>query len=178
MPTILTHPAAPIAMAISLGKTRLPLSMLAVGVLCSILPDADGVTFRLGIPYGSIWGHRGFTHSLGFALAIGMIGILLAQRWRVSKTQAFLWLSLCTFSHPLLDAFTNGGEGVPLLWPLLEQRFFSPWRPIEVSPVSLHRFLSGRGLNVLLSELKWVWLPLLSLGVMAGWSRRKLVTTK
>ena len=62
--------------------------------------------------------------------------------------------------HPLLDAMTSGGLGVALLWPWNDQRFFAPWRPILVSPFA-NGFFSARGLSTLLSELCWVWLPLL-----------------
>ncbi len=59
---------------------------------------------------------------------------------------------------------TNGGLGVELFWPFSEQRLFSAWRVIEVSPLSLSRVFSGRGVVVLQSELLWVWLPALATG--------------
>jgi inner membrane protein len=34
-----------------------------------------------------------------------------------------------------------------------------PWRPIEVSPLSVRRFFSQRGVQIMRSELRWVWLP-------------------
>jgi inner membrane protein len=54
---------------------------------------------------------------------------------------------------------TNGGRGVGLFVPFNPTRYFFPWRPIEVSPIGVREFLSARGLTILLSELKWVWLP-------------------
>ena len=27
--------------------------------MCAVLPDADVLAFRFGIPYESVWGHRG-----------------------------------------------------------------------------------------------------------------------
>ena len=33
------------------------------------------------------------------------------------------------------------------------------------------RFFSVRGVEVLLSELRWVWMPTLSLAAMAAWRR-------
>ncbi|MNG33863.1 Inner membrane protein YbcI [compost metagenome] len=50
------------------------------------------------------------------------------------------------------------------LWPWSEQRFFLPWRPIEVSPF-VNGFFSQRGLAVLASEARWVWLPCLALAL-------------
>ena len=37
----------------------------------SFLPDADVIGFGLGVRYEDPWGHRGATHSLMFALALG-----------------------------------------------------------------------------------------------------------
>jgi len=71
----------------------------------------------------------------------------------------FIYLFVSTLSHPLLDMFTNGGLGVALLAPFSGERYFAPWRPIQVSPISVSSFFSSWGLRVLGSELKWVWLP-------------------
>jgi hypothetical protein len=50
-------------------------------------------------------------------------------------------------SHGLLDAMTDGGKGIALLWPFTTQRFFFAWRPIPVAPIGVG-FLSMRGLRV------------------------------
>jgi len=76
-----------------------------------------------------------------------------------STVQAAVFVFICAASHPLLDAMTSGGLGVALAWPWSEQRFFAPWRPIRVSPFA-PQFFSARGIATLLSELRWVWLPL------------------
>ena len=62
-----------------------------------------------------------------------------------------------------------GGLGVALLAPFSNARYFFPWRPIEVSPISVQRFFSRRGVQIMRSELRWVWLPaagVVILGVM------------
>ena len=38
----------------------------------SLLPDADVIGFRFGVRYEDTWGHRGATHSLTFALGVGI----------------------------------------------------------------------------------------------------------
>ena len=83
-----------------------------------------------------------------------------------STVQAAVFVFVCAASHPLLDAMTSGGLGVALAWPWSEQRFFAPWRPIRVSPFA-PQFFSARGLATLLSELRWVWLPLA--GAVVAW---------
>ncbi|WP_433897260.1 metal-dependent hydrolase [Stenotrophomonas geniculata] len=83
-----------------------------------------------------------------------------------STVQAATFVFICAASHPLLDAMTSGGLGVALAWPWSEQRFFAPWRPIRVSPFA-PQFFSARGIATLLSELRWVWLPLA--GAVVAW---------
>lgn len=77
----------------------------------------------------------------------------------VSRARAFWFLFLATASHALLDAMTNGGLGVEVFWPFETQRYFLPFRPLQVSPIGVSAFLSERGLAVLRSELVWLWLP-------------------
>ena len=72
-----------------------------------------------------------------------------------------------------LDAFTNGGSGIQLLWPLTDERYFMPWQPIAVSPIGVRNFISSYGLYVLYSEAKWVWLPALALGGAMYFLRRR-----
>ena len=73
----------------------------------------------------------------------------------------------------VIDALTNGGLGVAWLWPWSEQRFFFPTHPIAVSPF-INGFFSERGLTVLASEARWVWLPCAVLTVL-GIGVRKLI---
>ncbi len=128
----------------------------------SMLPDADVLAFVVGIPYAAPFGHRGASHSLAFALACGLAVGLVGRRARLGALVAAV-----VASHPLLDALTDGGLGVALLWPLSDQRVFAPWRPIPVAPIGAG-FLSVRGLRVALAEL----LPSLPLLVFGLWPSR------
>jgi inner membrane protein len=82
--------------------------------------------------------------------------------------RAWLWLYffLATASHGFLDAVTNGGLGVAFFSPFDNTRYFLPWHPIAVSPISLTRFFSGRGTAVLQSEFIWIWIPVGLLAVL------------
>ncbi|MDH5433988.1 MAG: hypothetical protein OEY19_08580, partial [Gammaproteobacteria bacterium] len=42
------------------------------------------------------------------------------------------------------------------------------FQPIEVSTLSIRRFLDGQGVKVILTELKWIWLPCLFI-LAVGW---------
>ncbi|TYZ11027.1 metal-dependent hydrolase [Hymenobacter lutimineralis] len=175
MPTIFTHAAVAVGLGRSLSSQPRPAGFWWLLALCAILPDFDAVTFKLGIPYASMWGHRGFTHSLAFAALAGIMLALLAParlRGTLSRIELAAWLAAATVSHPLLDMLTSGGLGVALLAPFSGERYFWPWRPVRVSPVGAG-FFSWRGVVTLLSELRWLWLPTLLVLLATRWARRK-----
>jgi len=167
MPSVLTHPAVPLAMAFGLGRGTISRPLLAAGVVASMVPDLDVLAFHFGIPYSDAWSHRGFSHSLAFALALALVGAAFARSLASTSRRTFWFLFVATASHGILDAFTNGGLGIALLWPFSDARFFAPLRPVEVSPLGLSRFLSARGIDVLWSEFLWIWLPCLGATVLA-----------
>jgi inner membrane protein len=175
MPSCLGHAAPVIALASAFWTPAAPKRLWAAGILAGMAPDLDVIAFSLGIPYAHPLGHRGLSHSLPFAAAFAaMLTFALFPRAvpSVSRTRAFAFLFLATASHGVLDSFTNGGLGIALLSPFDGTRYFAPFRPIEVSPLSLTAFLSSRGLAVLESELRWLWLPFLSLAVLLAGIRR------
>lgn len=162
MPTIFSHAVA----AVALGKTctgrKMPARFWVLSIACAVLPDADVISFSFRVQRGSMFGHRGLTHSLFFALLLALVVVWLAFR----KTPAFsknwwtllLYFFAVTASHGLLDALTDGGSGVAFFAPLDATRYFFPWRPIEVSPIGLG-FFSQRGMRVIESEFVWGWIP-------------------
>lgn len=164
MPTIITHEfVGLIGGKIFTEKEKLKFWILSALIL--IIPDFDVIVFRFGIPYESMLGHHGFSHSIIFALIIALLVMFAAFREIKSGTkqwfQYLVFFFLIALSHPILDAFTNGGLGVGLLIPLTNERFFAPFRPIEVSPIGIKRFLDGSAFVVLFSEFLWVWIPFL-----------------
>ncbi|WP_262891175.1 metal-dependent hydrolase [Psychroserpens algicola] len=68
-------------------------------------------------------------------------------------------LFLSTLSHGLLDAITTGGKGVGFFIPFDNSRFFFPLRVIKVSPIGIEKFFSEWGVNVIVSELKYIAVP-------------------
>jgi len=156
------HAFAAFAIGKSYAKNTATRKFFILGVICSILPDADVISFALGIPYESFWGHRGFTHSLVFSLLLGVLVAALFYGTQFATKQGLVYsmfFSLCTASHGLLDALTSGGLGVAFFAPFDNERYFLPWRPIKVSPIGLKNFFSGWGLTVLASELIWIGIP-------------------
>jgi inner membrane protein len=173
MPTVLTHMAIPLAIGAGLGSRTIPRRLLVAGMLGAMLPDLDVVGFPLGIAYASDLGHRGFSHSLLFAAVASLIAAAAWRYFHAGARTVFAFLFLSIASHGILDCLTNGGHGVALLWPFSSTRFFAPFQPIQVSPIGLSRFFSSRGLDVLMSEAMWVWLPCLMLAAgiwIARWA--------
>ena len=166
MPTLLSHPALPLAVGLGLGATAISPRLLFAGVAASLIPDLDVIGFKFGIPYGSAFGHRGFSHSILFAGLLALLAVAGVRWLRTSRWRAFGFVFLSGLSHAVLDALTSGGKGVAFLWPFSEARFFAPVHPIRVSPFGVSQFLSERGLAVLSSELHWIWLPAICLGVL------------
>jgi inner membrane protein len=157
--SVISHPAVPLALAVALGPARVPAALAAAACAASILPDADALGFAAGIPYDHVLGHRGFTHSLLFALLTGLAAGVLAKSLGASMPAAFVIVFVSTASHGVLDAMTTGGLGVAFFSPFSNARYFLPWRVIRVSPIGVGPFFSSWGLQVLKSELLWIWAP-------------------
>ena len=166
MPTVMAHAVAGTGLAYIMNRDRKSWIFFFAAIFCSILPDLDMVAFSFGIPYHHPLGHRGFSHSIALALGVGLV---LALLWRLegpSLKKRFrygLTFFLVTLLHGVLDAMTTGGLGIGFLIPLNEGRYFLPWRVIKVSPFGVKAFLSDRGIAVLKSEFRLVWVPTLVL---------------
>jgi len=144
---------------------------LAALVAVSLAPDLDVVAFRLGIPYGAPFGHRGAAHSIVvgvvLGLAVGLVGWRLGMRLGPAMAAAVV----VSMSHGILDTFTNGGRGIALLWPFSNARLFAPWRPIPVAPIGL-AFFSPRGVAVMLHELL-LFAPLFAIALWPSRHKRR-----
>jgi inner membrane protein len=179
MASLITHPAVPIVAALLVGRGIIPVPLAVLGISFSMLPDLDIIAFRLGVPYGSPFGHRGFSHSIVAALLLSTAVVPLARALKARPFVVFWFLLLSMLSHGVLDAFTrNATNGVALFWPLSAERILFSFRPIEASPISLRRFMSERGLQVLWSEMVWVWIPLLAIGLVGLLIRRQMRASK
>jgi inner membrane protein len=160
MPTVITHAAVGLGFAAVYTARSMPQLYWGLAAGLAMLPDLDVIAFRLGIPYGARFGHRGFSHSLCGAALVGLAAALLTAPsfgepwWR-------LWALFggAMASHGLLDAFTNGGMGIALLAPFDPTRYFFPWRPVQVCLIG-GSLLNPWNLRAFRSELGWIWLPL------------------
>src|SRR5947209_1203777 len=109
MATILSHAIAAAALGTAFAPPKSARFWL-YGIVCSMAPDVDVIGFRFGVRYGDLLGHRGFTHSIAFAIVLSGIataaicGQERSMKWRI----VWLYLFLATISHGILDALTNG----------------------------------------------------------------------
>jgi inner membrane protein len=176
MASIFSHSVAALGIGACFYRPGAQNRVWVAGVACSVIPDLDVIGFRFGIHYGDFWGHRGFTHSLLFAALLASAIVFVGfRRGLLSLGRLPLWIYffLATASHGLLDAMTDGGLGVALLYPFDNHRYFLPWTPIRVSPIGLGRFFTDRGLAVFPSEFLWIWLPAALLAISAWVMRRR-----
>ncbi len=182
MPTVITHAIAAAALGTGLGPRAQPPRFWLLTAACAMLPDADVVTYDLGLEYGHMFGHRGFSHSLVFAVMVGALMAVVLGRgeWRPARGRLLVHFTLATASHGLLDALVDEGLGVAFLAPFSAERYFFPWRPLEVAPIGGHGFFTTapmegglRWLTVIGSEILWVWLPAGTAVVLGRLVRRR-----
>lgn len=171
MASIISHAVVASGFGLIYAQRPMPRRFWVLTAVCAILPDADVAGFALGVPYGSMFGHRGISHSLPAAFVLGCVVARFAfPRW---SWPLALYFFAVTASHGILDALTNGGLGVAFFAPLNDSRYFFPWRPVRVSPIGIRPFLSRRGAAVLRSEVLWLWLPSVLSLLGVAWYRRK-----
>lgn len=91
------------------------------GAVCGTIPDLDVFFTGLFSPIDNLYVHRGFSHSIFFALLLApLLGYLIHKihRKRWPDLTVKNWMKLVfwsTVTHPLLDMLTNWGT--QLFWP-------------------------------------------------------------
>jgi inner membrane protein len=177
MASIFGHTVA----GVTLGKLLLPQQRhwrwWLVAAACAFLPDADVIGFKFHVAYGSLWGHRGLTHSILAAALVasgvtGLAALRIPDNTAAPRGRIWLLLFLATASHGVLDAMTTGGLGVAFFSPFNTERYFLDFRPIAVSPIGVKNFVGEWATRVLRSEVLWVVLPCAALLLLQRMLRR------
>ena len=105
------------------GLYKFPL--LCYGSFVAIAADIDFLPKLIA----GIDMHRGFTHSLAFAIVFSLVvNRCITEKTRFARLKylrAFILTFILYCSHLVLDFFTQGGSGLPLLWPLSTNTFHS-----------------------------------------------------
>jgi inner membrane protein len=123
-------------------QRRYPLALL-VGALFANAADGD---FLLVFAFHNKSWHRGFTHSIAFALISCLLtSLLLGKR----EIRVALVYGLAVVSHGALDFITSRvGGGVALLWPFSTERMKLGWWGLSETPSNLTAFEIIRALGV------------------------------
>jgi membrane-bound metal-dependent hydrolase YbcI (DUF457 family) len=109
--------ASVVAALLPSSRSRIAKPLL-IGALLGISPDFDYALNWLRMSGGG-W-HHGFTHSIPFALVIGMVTIIVLREW---KLRSFIVFSAAYASHTLLDFLITESRGVALWWPFTDHRY-------------------------------------------------------
>ncbi len=106
------------ATAEAVAGRKMGFKAAAWGAAAGTLPDLDVFLRLVSNPIDGALLHRGFSHSLVFALMAGpLLGWLMYRLYR-RKYELSVWIALFFVSivtHPMLDMFTN--YGTQFLWP-------------------------------------------------------------
>jgi inner membrane protein len=149
--------ALPLTGIPSIKKTVRPAGLMFSAGVLAVAPDIDTAFYGI-IPYAHFLGHRGFVHSPLFSFLIALVlSSLLYAVARNLGFRAFIGITaaftLALASHGILDAMTDAGLGVMLLYPFSEERIFLPWRPFYAPPIKLSSISLSKVLMMLKSEL-------------------------
>jgi len=154
MATDYSHAVAGLGLARLYAAEPMPWAYWGLAVVLPIVPDIDVFS---SAAYGTWLGHRGFTHSLIFALLLGIAAAGVTFRYfRVNWWSLAALFFLMIASHGLLDALTRGGEGIPFFWPLGNR--YGNWGLMPMSDIALE-LPDPRYSRAIRGELLWLWLP-------------------
>jgi membrane-bound metal-dependent hydrolase YbcI (DUF457 family) len=109
--------ASVVAALLPSSRSRIAKPLL-IGAFLGISPDFDYALNWLRISGGG-W-HHGFTHSIPFALVVGLVMIIFLRDW---KARSLIVFSAAFASHTLLDYLITESQGVALWWPFTDHRY-------------------------------------------------------
>lgn len=140
--------------------------VIVLAAICGAAPDLDLIGWPLGVSPLTLFGHRGLTHSIPFAVVLGVAAAaLLPALTRRERVAAAVVLVLATATHSLLDALTTYAPSGPAFWaPFSNQRYRFLWTPLTGAGGLRTDF--GR-------EALCVCLPALALILLIEWWRRR-----
>jgi inner membrane protein len=111
----LTHTVLGACLGEVIAGKKLGKQALFWGALANNIPDVDVVTSLWMTQADSLLAHRGFTHSILFALLFTPLLAYALKRWHKNKKMEFSdWVYIIgsgLFVHILIDAFTSYGTG-------------------------------------------------------------------
>lgn len=111
----LTHIALGACVGDAILGQKLGKRAMLIGAIANSIPDIDFIaSFWLPIDE-NLLAHRGFTHSILFAIIVAIFSALLSKRWFRSKNillqKWILFFGIELFLHLFIDAFNTYGVG-------------------------------------------------------------------
>jgi inner membrane protein len=165
--TLYTHAFVGLGLGNVLTRGHVRATFWILAALLPVVPDFDSFSFRR---YGDMLGHRGWTHSLTFALVLAALSAAIVFRYlnmRFWTLTAIFFV--ITASHGVLDALTFGGYGIPFFWPFYNERFGN-WGPVRVPDIGFE-LPDPRRSQSIRGELLWVWVPMLAVVTLVAITR-------
>ena len=177
MPSVVTHSVVGAVVSRMIPARSVPKRFWVLSVLLPSFPDVDVIGLAFGVAGEDLFGHRGITHSLSFAVILGiLVVVLFFRKSNLTRKSAFLltaYFVLLTASHGFLDAFNDSKLGVAFWAPFEDTRYFFPFNPIVPSSVLLFdgapigfTLIIEKIYILIRSEVLWIWIPLFLLFVV------------
>ncbi len=168
------HAASAIGLGKLFSKNSRSLKVFILGVISAIFPDVDVIAYKFGMDGLDLFGHRGFTHSFFFAMlwAFLLLCVFHKKQPKLDKIRLGFFYFIAMSTHGLLDAMTTGGNGIAFFAPFSAERYFFPWRFIQVSPLGIRNFFTEWGIKVIKSEFLYIGIPSLILALIGNWINR------
>lgn len=171
MPSVVTHSVVGAVVSRMIPARSVPKRFWVLSVLLPSLPDIDVIGLAFGVAGEDLFGHRGITHSLSFAVIVGVLVVaLFFRKSKLTGKSAFFltaYFVLLTASHGFLDAFNDSRLGVAFWAPFENTRYFFPFNPIVPSSVLLpdgaplgFTLIIEKIYILMRSEVLWIWVPL------------------
>ncbi len=111
----ITHIVLGACLGEAIAGKKIGKKAMLFGALANNIPDADIISYAWETEVGGLLAHRGFTHSILFAILISLLLAYIFTKWKKYPEVSFArWLALFgigMFTHILIDAFTTYGTG-------------------------------------------------------------------
>jgi inner membrane protein len=146
------------AYSVKTGSRARPTILLFAGL--ALAPDLDLVTGFFGAQHGSPLDHRGFTHSILFAILMAGLAAAILKGTRQRRLLLGLFVLGALGSHGLLDTMSRQGNGPMLFWPFSTGFYEFPFRPIP-GVLNAQSYLTTQAIPTLVVETL-LFLPFLA----------------
>ena len=167
---------AGVAAATTVRLRPTPRRFWILAAFCAALPDIDIIWSPYGISTDDMWGHRGITHSLPVAIALGGLVArwgFAGTCWRGFRLRFWLAFALAGMTHGILDSLTQFAGWVALFAPFTARRYYIPFQVVSWYGPPFRTDSLDALARMGATEVVDIWLPSLAVFALAlAWQRR------